>query len=245
MLLVVIGLVGSCGMLMLLVLQVRSDTFWDTELQFQPTQSLSVQLREPIREKPVPTPISLPCAVSGTALIAERLVSYDGAFLESGSGYEVRSVAALLLKNTGDMGISEASVVLEQGGRQLTFKATQIPPGASVLVLAESAKRYAQGAITGCYGWIDWESDGWWPEELLCFEEADMGSLWVTNITGSPLSEIRLYYKTDYADGLFYLGGVTYDIYIDSIGAGERVLLRPEHYAGNSSKFLRIQCGDQ
>ena len=240
-LLVVCGLLGSCVTVLLLMFQVKPVIFSHSDLTFASPQSSVVQQQEKDCVKPVSESISLPYAINGTALVAEKLISYDGAFLENGSGREVSSVAALLLRNTSSMGISQAHIVLEQEEKYLIFKATQIPPGMSLLVLEENAKWYTRENITACYGWINWESDGWQPEKLLSFEEVDMGSLWVTNISESALTGIRLYYKTDYADGLFYLGGITYDIFIDSIGVGERILLKPEHYAGSTSKFLRIQ----
>ena len=178
-------------MLVLLAIQVKSEVFQKTELQFQAPQPYVVQTSKPIPGRPDSSSISLPYAVNGTALIVERLVSYDGAFLENNSGCEVKNVAALLMTNSGDMGISQVRVLLDQGGRQLSFQATQIPPGASLLVLEESAKRYTQSMITGCYGVIEWESDGWCVEELLSFEEADMGSLWVTRESRSYLPAFK------------------------------------------------------
>ena len=241
MLLAVTGLIGSCGMILLLLLQIKPTVFSKSELAFCPTAIIVSPQREQRIEETAPNSISLPCTVEGTGLIAERLISFDGAFVENGSNCEVEGIAALLLRNTSKTGISCAHIVLEQKYKKLTFEATQIPPGASVLVLEKCAIGYAKESITACYGRIDWESCGWHPEALLKFEELDMGSLWVTNISGSELSEIYLYYKTDYADGVFYLGGITYYVYIDKIDDGERILLKPDHYAGNTSKFLRIQ----
>ena len=116
-LLAVFGLMGSCGMLVLLAIQVKSEVFQKTELQFQAPQPYVVQTSKPIPGRPDSSSISLPYAVNGTALIVERLVSYDGAFLENNSGCEVKNVAALLMTNSGDMGISQVRVakkVLEE-----------------------------------------------------------------------------------------------------------------------------------
>lgn len=204
------------------------------------TDPPSVQSAE---ETTVQATLDMPCVVEGTALIAERLVSYDGAFIENGSGYEVTNAAALMLKNVSDTGISWALVVLQQGNRTLTFEATQIPPKASVLVLEMEGKQYSAAPLSDCRGWMLRENSGWQPEEYLSFEEVDIGSVNVTNRTEAPLEGIRLYYKTEYADGLFYLGGITYEAYIDSLAPGQTVCLTPEHYAGGSSKFLRIAFG--
>jgi len=245
MLLAVTGIIGSCGVIILLFLQVKPIVFTNSELAFQPTAVIASPQREQSIEASVSKPITLPCTVEGTGLIAERLICYDGVFFENGSNCEVEGVAALLLRNTSKTGISSAHIVLEQKCRKLTFEATQIPPGVAVLVLEKCAIGYTKECVTACYGRIDWESFGWNPEDLLRFEELDMGSLWVTNVSGSDLCEINLYYKTDYADGMFYMGGITYHVYIDNIDVGERILLKPDHYAGNASKFLRIEYTTQ
>lgn len=183
---------------------------------------------------------SLPCAVTEEGLIAERLVRYDGAFLENGSGIEVTDAAALMLRNTGDIGISWAVVIIEQGERTLTFEATQIPPNSAVLVLEKEGQLYSSKPLSDCYGWALCETSGWQPEEYLDIAEADMGSLDITNCTDWPLHGICLYYKTEYADGLFYLGGITYEIRVGHLEAGQTLRIHPARYASGSSRILRI-----
>lgn len=188
--------------------------------------------------------IMLPFSINGSSLIAEKLISYDGAFLENKSGCEVVNLAALLLRNTSEQGISSVSITLRQGSRNLVFSATCIPPRATVLVLEKNGKLFSKESLTFCHGDIDWDNDGWEIEDVLSIERVDIGSLRIKNITEKTLHKICLSYKTSYAEGMFYLGGITYEVNIESLAPGERIFLRPEHYAGESSGFVHIQYND-
>lgn len=217
-------------------------------------QSFQMRIQEDLRFAPTEgstesvlssdAKIILPFSVNGTPLIAEKLISYDGAFLENKSGCEVVNLAALLLRNTSERGISSASVTIKQGSRNLDFSATCIPPSATVLVLEKNGKLFSKESVTFCYGDIDWDDDGWEIEDILSVETVDIGSLCVKNITEKTLHRICLSYKTSYAEGMFYLGGITYEVNIESLEPGERILLKPEHYAGESSGFVHIQYND-
>lgn len=187
-----------------------------------------------------PAEITLPHAVAGTPLIIEKLVSYEGAFIEDKSGEEVVNIAAILLRNTGDIGIQKAAVTLERGALVLNFEASAIPPGSSVLVLEKNRKACKQQNFTGCSGWTDIAPGDWLQKEILQIEMADKNTLSITNLSEYPLNSICLFYKTVYADDLFYIGGITYQTCIEKLTPGECVSISPEWYAGAYSAVVRV-----
>ena len=182
----------------------------------------------------------LPCEIAGCDLVAEQLLRYDGPFFENGSREEVTDVAALILRNAGEEGVEAATIFLFQEGNRLVFEATQIPPGAAVLVLERDCKLYTGEPLVDCSGFAEKESTGWFPNAFVAIQNTDMGSISVMNRTDQHMQGIRLYYKTAYEGGLFYLGGITYETEIGELAPGEHAYASPEHYASGSSKIVRV-----
>ena len=183
--------------------------------------------------------ISLPCAIAGTPLIAEQIVSYDGPFMEDGSEREVMNVAALRLHNAGCDGIEDAQIIIERGNKQLVFEVDTLPPGATVLVLEKNAAVYTSDACTACYGNAAlWQNK--WNTEGLEIKEADMGTLEITNIAEDVLENICIYYKSCLTEADLYIGGKTYCLRVSGIKPGRTLLLFPAHYANGYSRIVRI-----
>ena len=182
-----------------------------------------------------------PFEISGTSLVAENLMRYDGIFLEDDSGIEVADAAALLLRNTGKTGIQHAAVEVLQGSGKLEFEVTYIPPEASVLVLEKNGQCFEGRQLTGCSGWALESQAGWDTEQFIGTEAVGMGSVDVTNITDSTLKNIYLYYKTKYAEGSFYLGGATHSVVIEYLSPGQTIRISPSHYASGSSEILHVE----
>ena len=221
--LVLLGALGGGGMLLALVFNCAACR-----------AAVQIQIEEPKE-------LYFPFVIPGTSLVAENLVRYDGIFLEDDSGKEVADAAALMLRNTGKTGIQYATVEVFQGSGKLEFEVTYIPPEASVLVLEKSGQCFEGKQLTGCSGWALESQSGWDTERYIRTEAVGMGSVDVTNITDSALKNIYIYYKTEYAEGSFYLGGVTYSVVIEYLSPGRTIRISPAHYASGSSSILRIE----
>lgn len=182
----------------------------------------------------------LPYKIEGTTLVAERLVAYDGPFVEDGSDREVINVAALILHNFGSSGVKEAEITLAYHENSLTFQASMIPPGATAVVLEKDGKPYIQVPSTDCYGWAEQIEDGWDVESVLRIEQIDIQTLQVTNITSAALHNVQLYYKTLLKETAYYIGGITYQTQVLHLKPGETVMLQPPHYAKDYSEILRV-----
>lgn len=187
-----------------------------------------------------PADLTLPYKIPGTDLVAEKLVAYDGPYLEDDSNAEVVNVMALMLQNTGTAGVSRAQIILQAGKVEFVFEANTIPPGATVCVLEKNKAVFGQKNFTGCSGWTLTEQEGWenWPVSV---EELDMGTLAIKNQTNETLESVMLYHKTWLAE--IYVGGVTYVYEVPQLEPGQTLRISPEHYARGYSKVVRVTAG--
>lgn len=182
-------------------------------------------------------PLNFPFAVTGTSLVAEALVNYDGPFLEDGRGREVFNCVALLLHNTTSKEIRQVRISI-QGTECWFFEAKNIPPNARILVLESSGAKLTDHLVWSCSGWEVAESNG--QQTIFCLRIAhvDMGTIAVTNAGQTTLTDICLLHKNWLPGNEIYVGGITYENRIDRIEPGKTVYLQPEHYAYGYSKFI-------
>lgn len=185
-------------------------------------------------------PRSLPCTLENGTLVAEELVEYEGPYLEDGSGEPVAGIAALMLHNTGNRGISSCAVAIQQGGRTLYFCATWIPAGARVLVLSCDRSVFSRAPVTDCrciaVRWEDFYSAG----PGVQVSQSPDGQLTVTNDTYEDLQRLCLRWKPYIQDGDFYLGGISRSIYIGTLSAGQTALIPREHASMDIANVVAI-----
>ena len=187
-----------------------------------------------------PAQITLPAPIEGTALIAQRLASYDGPYLEDGSDREVVQIAALMVYNAGTQEILQTGVTLEWGELQLCFYGENIPPGGTVLLLEQSRRSCMQTNFTACKGWQVIAQDVREPTVYLQITDSAMGEVTVKNISDSSLQDIRLYYKSWLSPPDIYVGGISRMISIDRLQPGESTTLYPSHYACGYTKIVSV-----
>ncbi len=183
--------------------------------------------------------ITLPIAVPGTSLIAQRLSGYEGPFMEDGSDREVVDIAALHIYNSGSRAIQKAYIVLFYDERSYVFYGEHIPAGATVLLLERNAAAYRRGSFTACVGWqeVSQQEDR---QAQLHITDRAMGTVVVTNRTQKTLKNVRLYYKAWLSPPDIYVGGITYMIEVPLLLPGQTVNLYPHHYASGYSKVVFI-----
>lgn len=187
---------------------------------------------------------TLPLPVSGTSLIAEQIMLYEGAFLEDSYTQEVVQVAALLIRNTAQWGVERATVVLESGSCTYVFEADSIPPGEAVLVLEKNQSAYGAQTFTACYGTSDCTAEDWSCSETVDIQCVDIGTVTVTNQTKQVLIGIMLYYKNYIADPGFFVGGRSNVHLIERMEPGQTIYIYPLFYAKKYSRFARIEIQD-
>ena len=189
--------------------------------------------------EPVPTEQTV-CQIPYANIIAQRLVCYDGPFLEDEAEEELIGVAALELRNTGDAVVEYVEAVVSQPHRQLRFEATFIPPGCSVLVLEKDAQRYDTGLITDftCPKVVCMQPQS--SSESVCVETDGFCSLKVINLTDKDISCVRVFYKQYYEVDELFLGGITYSLVLPDLRGGESLTLSPYHFATELSRVVAV-----
>lgn len=184
--------------------------------------------------------ITLPTAVPGTALIAQRLSAYDGPFLEDGSDREVVGVAALLVYNGGSREIQSAQITLQFGQVHYRFCGENIPAGGMVVLLEQNTKPYRSDTPTGCTGWQVVSQAGPEIQNQITVADEKMGILSVTNLTDNTLNDICIYYKSWLSPPDIYVGGISYCINIPQLFPGQKLTVHPVHYAAGYSKVVSV-----
>lgn len=190
------------------------------------------------------TTVSFPYEVEGTSLTIENISSYDGIFLEDGSDQEVSGIAAMVLKNTGDINVEYTSITLKRDGKEMQFEASDIPAGATVVVQEKNKEVYESGTFTDCSG-IAAELDNFeMSEDQVKVEETEEGTLQVTNLTDSEIPCIRIFYKFYMEDQQSYVGGITYTAKLINVAGGSSQTVTPSHYVAGSSQVLMVRTYD-
>lgn len=187
-----------------------------------------------------PEQTGFPFALEYTSLVAQKLIAYEGAFLEDGSEEAVEDVAALILENTGTIGIEYAQIIVMQSGRELSFDATYIPPKSRILLLEENKQAYSDAPVTACRcrtvipGVFDRS------ERTVSIRETGMCTLEVTNLTDREVSGIRVYYKHHEGANDLYVGGITYSTVIPELAPGESRSVTPYRYASGYAQVVAV-----
>lgn len=182
----------------------------------------------------------LPWNVKFTPLVARQLVSYDGPYLEDGTEEELIGVAALMVENTGTIGIEYVQLVVNVGQQELVFDATYIPPRGKILILEKNRQPYTRETVTGCRcrtlipGTFDWE------KERVSLQPGEGFSMEVTNLTDEPMSYVRIFYKQHEGESDLYVGGITLSAVVPDLQPGETRQITPYRYANGYSGVVAI-----
>lgn len=182
-----------------------------------------------------------PIAVSGTSLVIDQIAAYDGPYIEDGTDREVVNILALVLRNTANVGICHAELILTRGTEEYCFTADTIPPGASVVVLEKQCRPYIDTSYTDCFGWSIEDEHIWWDKSMLEITEIGMGTLSVHNVSGESQENIKIFYKTYLEESQTLVGGITYTTMIPVIAPGAMVEINPFHYASGYTQIVKVQ----
>ena len=184
--------------------------------------------------------LTLPIAITGTDLAVQRLVAYEGPFLEDGSDREVVDIAALLICNTGDETLLRAQVELTCGGRTYRFYGERILPGIPQLLLERNCKPYEKGEITACSGWQITTHTREYLDRGVTVTDEYMGTLVITNSTENTLRDVTVFYRSWLSPPGFYIGGIVYFVTLPTLAPGEAVRIYPYRYAKEYSRPVSV-----
>lgn len=183
-----------------------------------------------------------PCAIQETSLVAERLASYEGPYVEDGSNEEVTGVAALVLHNRGEKTVISAKVTLRQGEHAMTFLAQTIPPGDRVLVLETDRQLYSAARFYSCSAEAFEEEGILLAPEDLQVTVSRMNCITITNRTDRLLTDVCLEHKGWLDEPGICVGGITYVTRVGELSPGQTVSVFVDHFAEGYSRIVRITC---
>jgi hypothetical protein len=176
--------------------------------------------------------VQLPVIIPDTSLVAERIVCYDGHYVEDGSEDVVSGIAALYLHNSGDTMVASCRVIIRLEDGLYRFEATCIPPGSTVLVLEKSRRPYFDMGIYSVGGRASKGNKKDLHDSLHI--EGFMGGLRIQNISESDYDSLCICHKNYDPVNNIYIGGVTYVTYADSLAPGAYADIWPVHFGDES-----------
>ena len=185
-------------------------------------------------------PVEFPVVLEDGRVEIESLFPFSGVNPDAGK-QEADDVAAIVLKNTSDSFLSEATVtaVLADGSER-RFAVKDVPAGASAMAFSlENGKLLAADLCADVTGEAVFEAA---PEHgNLAVSVAGM-TVNVTNTSSAELNGIDVYYR-DVFDGK-YFGGTTYCCNIEKLSAGETMTFTAEESLLGVIEVVRVAVND-
>ena len=180
----------------------------------------------------------LPAQVPGTALRVLDTVCYEGPSLDTGEDIPIANAMAILVENTGTEHIRTGWVMLTGAGERYLFLARDLPPGSRTILLETGGASWTQEPFDSITGGATTA-----PEDLLAagqleIRDVDLGSVSVTNLSESTLTDVMLTYKNYLSEADVYQGGIAYGYQIPLLHPGETITISPGHYCAGYSRFV-------
>lgn len=159
--------------------------------------------------------VHFPCCVEQTHIRILSFQSYDGPYIEDGSGDPVENIASVVLENTGHSTLRNGAVKLLQGRQVLVFSFTMLPPGEKILVMEKSRKLYSSQPVVSCWGWsLNHSSD-----RDIRIEEYGRSGFLITN-KGNQSVNTSICFKAYDSVKAMFIGGYTYRIHVSDLKPG-------------------------
>lgn len=200
---------------------------------------------EPEQTTPVtelPDDVNNQTAFLGNNLYITNVLQYTGAYMEDGSDEVVTDVLMIIMKNENELPLQLARISLEYADFTANFEATNVPAGASVVLLEKSRHEYVPDNFyhATADNVVFFQEDMSLQEDKLKITGTN-GALTVENLTDEDMGEIYIYYKNTASDGLFY-GGITYRARVDAgLKAGKSTTVMTRHYYANACTVVNVQ----
>lgn len=177
-------------------------------------------------------------------LIIERVGKYTGPFIEDGSDEVVENCLSLIVTNESSEMVQIADITLKLNDKDtVNFKVTNLPGGASTLVMESSRRQYTDGDK---FAFEDMNASYLNKTSIMddVFEiTGEDGKLFVKNISQKDYEKVYVYYKYTQLGGA-YLGGITYRVPVENIKAGKTVEVVAGHWREGASKLSMVEVAE-
>lgn len=169
---------------------------------------------------------------------------YSGVYVENGEDITVDNVASMVITNTSDEMLQVARFTMYVNGDPedvALFQVTDLPAGASVLVMELNKRPYEEGQVYE----LGEELHTFYEEsstmaDTFSFEIKEGGYLTITNLTDQTFDNVYVHYKY-VQEGGAYLGGIAYRSLFKSIGPNESVTTNAYHFTDKVSAIVKVE----
>lgn len=182
--------------------------------------------------------VIFPCRIGDTDLWAERVLLYEGGFLEDGSNKEVVDILALEIINKGDQIVRAAAVELKNDTEHFEFCGTYLLPGKSVIILEKNMKRTMDFNFSTCRGISQNGVSNWKDAQYFLMNLPDPLTLEITNPTDSFFDRVIICYKNYLPESDIYAGGITHRAVVGPMAPGQKITISPKHFAPDYSRII-------
>ncbi len=188
--------------------------------------------------------VSFPYTIPNTGLTIENVASYEGVYLEDGSDGDVSGVISIVVSNQSSTNVEYANITMNCDGTALSFQLSDVPAGASVVVQEANQTAYTGGTYTDVSADVAEIGEFGMASDQVSVAENEDGSLCVTNLTGTEIPCVRLFYKFYMEEENTYVGGITYTAKLTNLTANEVRNVTPSHYSAGYSKVVMVRTYD-
>lgn len=187
--------------------------------------------------------ISLPYNFNNKYMEIVSIGKYSGKFIEDGSDINKENVLAIIVKNTSEEVIDygEINMKIKNKKDKLTFKLTNLKPGACALVMESSGSI----GFNSDDKYVSLSAKSNMISELFTMESqievtSEDGKITIKNLSEENLNTVYVYYKT-ISPGDCYLGGITYRARFENMEAGQSVSTNTLHFYNSNSEILKVE----
>lgn len=191
--------------------------------------------------------IDLPFKLPNENMEILSIGKYSGKFTEDGSDEKKENVLALVVKNTSDEVIDYGEITLKIKGKSNTiqFKITNLKPQTSTVVMESTGK--IEFNPDNKYIYLNSKNDMASTMSLMSDKiklSTKNKEITIENISDEDLKTVYVYYKT-VSKGNSYIGGITYRVKFDNVGAGKSISADTLHFYNKNSEILKIESVEE
>lgn len=191
--------------------------------------------------------IDLPFKLPNENMEILSIGKYSGKFIEDGSDEKKENVLALVVKNTSDEVIDYGEITLKIKGKSNTiqFKITNLKPQTSTVVMESTGK--IEFNPDNKYIYLNSKNDMASTMSLMSDKiklSTKNKEITIENISDEDLKTVYVYYKT-VSKGNSYIGGITYRVKFDNVGAGKSISADTLHFSNKNSEILKVESVEE
>lgn len=183
--------------------------------------------------------------LSDSNLTIESVGSYTGNFVEDGSDAPISNVTAIVITNHSKKMLQIADITFKvRDGEVAKFRVTNLLPDSSAIVLEANKREYSKeddysyGEVANSY--LDTQG---LQSKKFEIEKKD-GELVLKNKTKKSYKKVYVYYKYAQSGGA-YMGGITYRVPFENIGAKKSVTSVANHFSKVTSIIVDVQIAEE